>query len=362
MNQYIVGIDIGNGSVTAATYYCNQYITSLFFPKYATGKKNLNALDRGAVATYGIDPALNGNTTDLYVTRENNTYHLGLSAHTVDGAIIRETGFTRYSQVDHLQNMLLGSLKGLHNGGWRPERKCEIILGLGMPPKWYYDNATYNKAYDTIEEAFYGRTFKARVGDTLDVNEFTVSDMVVLSEAIGGYFDDIYDDNLFQVGDTSEGTLIIDIGYGTLDCAIIKDCKLGSTDELLTEERLGCHELFNRAVSSLGSRFNDFDELELLYHTGQSRLNIRQSELKNSISKQVVNYLSAVRSSVSRHYVHSRRGMFGKILIMGGITKIVAPEELLKAFNFDGIPVYIRDEFSNVRGYEKLIRDEANNF
>lgn len=364
-NVILGGADNGNGTFTYSARSCHSIHEGLYPAVYGFGNKARH-MNREANLSAKINSSTNGGfegsryvdtdngkdliSDDFEIIRDGITYGIGQTSFLYEHQI-KGLGEDRYHDYEFMTNMINGFFTSLVRTGTFCDDENDVYLCVGMPPKWFYhDTARQTQFRECYDDVLYqDGPFE------VDGKAFYVQKHIVISEALSGYFDWLRGDDLKAITGRSskDGALLIDVGQGTFDTAILRDLELGQ-ERVETNIDLGIHTLFELLADQMNLDDVSVTDIEAFYYNRNTRISRLEEmyNIKMPIAKQL--YFNMVRNHLRQHYA-KKVNRIDMTLIMGGVLEVCDPDEVSKNFNIASKPIFPLDVMSNSRGYRKTI-------
>ena len=201
----IIGLDVANSTLKVWTDELNiRYVNTI---------KEIN--DAGLVYSFRAD-------YQMFVYQKK-IYEVGLTSATGSGGRV----VSRYGSEEYTIEALIAIASCLKELGEKGKNQVLRIV-TGVPSSL----AKNSKITDLIKEKLIGfHEIKAVTFEDVMPIEFEIGEVIVVPQPLGTMYDYVYDDDADELNDKllDQRAIVIDIGWGTTDIAILENARVRST-------------------------------------------------------------------------------------------------------------------------------------
>ena len=201
----IIGLDVANSTLKVWTDEINI--------KYVNTIKEIN--DAGLVYSFRAD-------YQMFVYQKK-IYEVGLTSATGSGGRV----ISRYGSDEYTIEALIAIASCLKELGENGKNQVLRIV-TGVPSSL----AKNSKIIDLIKEKLIGKhEIKAVTFEDVLPLSFEISEVIVVPQPLGTMYDYVYDDDADELNEKllDQRAIVIDIGWGTTDIAILENARVRST-------------------------------------------------------------------------------------------------------------------------------------
>lgn len=201
----IIGLDVANSTLKIWTDEINI--------KYVNTIKEIN--DAGLVYSFKAD-------YQMFVYNKK-IYEVGLTSATGSGARV----VSRYGSEEYVTEALIAIASCLKELGEKGKNQILRIV-TGVPSSL----AKNDKITSLIKEKLIGKhEIKAVTFEDVMPVDFEIAEVVVVPQPLGTMYDYVYDDDADELNEKllDQRAIVIDIGWGTTDIAILENARVRST-------------------------------------------------------------------------------------------------------------------------------------
>ena len=323
----VIGIDVANSTLKAYTDDASIV--------YRNTLKKIN--DAGVIFSFNTD-------YKMYVYN-NEVYEVG------DLSVIGSggRGQQRYRSDDFQVESVIGLSKLL-----TPGKVEKIRVVTGVPSNYAKNTEVINKLKETLLGV---HTVKEVTWAKVDEITFDVVDVLVVAQPLGTMYDYMVDDNgeYINPGLLKKKVIVIDIGWGTLDLAILESSKVRSTFGF----EIGVSDYIASIQEDVNNRMPEANIYGLNAHELDNQL-LQSTTIETPFGE------FDLSSIVAEHKMDSARTIYQKVMSLGlefsqfyriiltGGGAMLFEKELRDQFQDSRLVIKENAQISNCRGFYLL--------
>ena len=324
----IIGLDVANSTLKVWTDELNI--------KYVNTLKEIN--DAGLVYSFRAD-------YQMFVYNKK-IYEVGLTSATGSGARV----VSRYGSEEYTIEALIAIASCLKELGEKGKNQVLRVV-TGVPSSL----AKNEKVTSLIKEKLIGHhEIKAVTFEDVMPLEFDIEEVIVVPQPLGTMYDYVYDDDADELNEKllDQRAIVIDIGWGTTDIAILENARVRSTFSF----DIGSSDYISSIQEDVNKKLPESNIFSLTPHELDFKL-LESSIVETPFGKfDLSSFVDQHKREQAKHVYQEIMGLglefnkFYKIILTGGGSLLY--QDYLKEF-FDDPRLLIKENavMSNCKGF-----------